>query len=276
MRTKLFVPGSRPELFAKALASEADALSLDLEDAVDESRKVEARVAVGNFLQALPQAKTKVMIVRVNAIATGHFEADVAAIRCPGLDMINVPMIESAEDLRRAAAVTQGIPILATIETAKGLRLAAEIATAHPSVAGLQLGFGDLLEPLGIERYNAAIVLHFQLLMRLAAGEAGVFAYDSAYADVDDLEGLKREAEGARKLGYLGKSAIHPRQVPVINATFRPSAEEIAYSIKVVETARDAKARGVGAWTVDGKMVDAPFVMRAENTLALATRLGLL
>ena len=276
MRTKLFVPGSRPELFGKAMAGEADAVSLDLQDAVEESRKAEARAAVGNFLKSLPQARTKVMIVRVNAITTGHFEADVEAIRCPGLDMVNVPMVESADDVRRAAAVTKGIPILATIETAKGLRLAAEIGTAHPSMAGLQLGFGDLLEPLGIERYNPTVVLQFQLALRLAAGEAGVFAYDSAYADVEDLEGLKREAEGARKLGYLGKSAIHPRQVPVINAAFRPSEEEIAYSLKVVETARDAKARGMGAWKVDGKMVDAPFVVRAENTLALAKRLGLL
>ena len=276
MRTKLFVPGSRPDLFGKAMAGEADALSIDLQDAVEESRKAEARVATGNFLKSLPHEKTKVMIVRVNAITSRHFEADVEAIRCPGLDMVNVPRVESAEDVCRATAVTKDIPILANIETAKGLRLAAEIAAAHPKVAGLQLGFGDLLEPLGIDRGNPAIVLHCQLLMRLAAGEAGIFAYDSAYADVNDLEGLKREAEGARKLGYLGKSAIHPRQVPVINATFRPSAEEIAYSIKVVETARDAKARGVGAWTVDGKMVDAPFVMRAENTLALATRLGLL
>ena len=276
MRTKLFVPGSRPDLFGKAMAGEADALSIDLQDAVEESRKAEARVATGNFLKSLPHEKTKVMIVRVNAITSRHFEADVEAIRCSGLDMVNVPRVESAEDVRRATAVTKDIPILANIETAKGLRLAAEIAAAHPKVAGLQLGFGDLLEPLGIDRSNPAVVLHFQLLMRLAAGEAGVFAYDSAYANVDDLEGLKQEAEAARKLGYLGKSAIHPRQVPVINAAFRPSAEEIAYSIKVVESARDAKVRGVGAWTVDGKMVDAPFVMRAKNTLALAKRLGLL
>jgi len=125
-------------------------------------------------------------------------------------------------------------------------------------------------------RYHPAIVLQFQLAMRLAAGESGVFAYDSAYADVEDLDGLRREAEGARKLSYLGKSAIHPRQAPVINAVFRPSEEEIGHSLKVIESARAAKARGVGAWTVDGKMIDAPFMVRAENTLALARRLGLL
>ena len=275
MRTKLFVPGSRPELFAKAMAGEADALSIDLQDAVDESRKGQARRAAGEFLRSLPKPRAKVIIVRVNAISTRHFEADIEAISGFDPDMVNLPCVESAEDLSRAAAVTGEIPILANIETAKGLRLAAEIA-AHPKVAGLQLGFGDLLEPLGIDRYNPAVVLQFQLAMRLAAGEAGVFAYDSAYANVEDLDGLRREAEGARKLGYLGKSAIHPRQVPVINAVFRPSEVEIAHSLKVVESAREAKAGGVGAWMVDGKMVDAPFVVRAQNTLALAKRLGLL
>ena len=275
MRSKLFVPGSRPELFAKAMASDADALSFDLEDAVDESRKDEARSAVGEFIGSL-KAKTKVIIVRVNGIGTPHFEKDVAAIRGPGLDLINLPMTESAEDVRRAAAVTRDIGLLANIETAKGFRLAAEIAAAHPSVKGLQLGFGDLLEPLGIDRYNPAVVLQFQLAVRLAAGEAGVFAYDSAMANVKDVEFLKREAEAARKLGFLGKSAIHPSQVAVINAVFRPSDEEIAHSLKVVASARKAGAEGVGAWTVDGKMVDAPFVVRAQNILATARKLGLI
>jgi citrate lyase subunit beta / citryl-CoA lyase len=285
MRTKLFVPGSRPELFAKAMAGEADALSIDLEDAVDESRKREARVAVREFLRSLPADKSKTIIVRVNGIATEHFEADVEAIAGPGLDLVNVPMTETGDDVRKAAAViarieqakglARPIGILANVETAKAFRLAAEIASADRRVAGLQLGFGDLLEPLGIDRYDPAVILQFQLGVRLAAGEAGVFAYDSAFANIKDTEALRREAETARRLGYLGKSAIHPSQVPIINAVFRPSDAEIAHSLRVVAAARDAGAKGVGAYTVDGKMVDAPFVVRAEATVALARRLGL-
>jgi len=285
MRSKLFVPGSRPELFAKAMAGEADALSIDLEDAVDENRKAEARAAVRAFLHSLPADKTKTIIVRVNGIATEHFEADVEAIAGPGLDLINVPMTQTGDDVRKAAAgiaraekakgLAQPIGILANIETAKAFRLAAEIAAADRRVAGLQLGFGDLLEPLGIDRYDPAVILQFQLGVRLAAGEAGVFAYDSAFANVKDTEALRREAETARRLGYLGKSAIHPSQVPVINAVFRPSDEEIAHSLRVVAAAREAGAKGVGAYMVDGKMVDAPFVVRAEATVALARRLGL-
>ena len=285
MRSKLFVPGSRPELFAKAMAGEADAISIDLEDAVEESRKREARAAVGEFVRSLPPDRSKTIIVRVNGIATEHFAADVEAIAGPGLDLINVPMTETGDDVRKASAViarvekakglAQPIGLLANIETAKAFRLAAEIAGADGRVAGLQLGFGDLLEPLGIDRYDPAVVLHFQLGVRLAAGEAGVFAYDSAFANVKDTDALRREAETARRLGYLGKSAIHPSQVPIINAIFRPSDEEIAHSLRVVEAARAAGAKGVGAYMVDGKMVDAPFVVRAEATVALARRLGL-
>jgi citrate lyase subunit beta/citryl-CoA lyase len=285
MRSKVVVPGSRPELFAKAMAGEADAISIDLEDAVEGSRKREARAAVREFLRSLPAGKSKMIIVRVNGIATEHFEADVEAIAGPGLDLINVPMTETGDDVRKAAAaigrmekakgIAQPIGILANVETAKAFRLAAEIASAAPRVAGLQLGFGDLLEPLSIDRYDPAVVLHFQLGVRLAAGEAGVFAYDSAFANVKDTEALKREADTARRLGYLGKSAIHPSQVPIINAAFRPSDAEIAHSLRVVEAAREATAKGVGAYMVDGKMVDAPFVVRAEAIVALARRLGL-
>jgi citrate lyase beta subunit len=285
MRSKLFVPGSRPELFDKAMAGEADALSIDLEDSVDESRKVEARASVAEFLRSLPGDKSKTIIVRVNGITTPHFKADVEAIAGPGLDLINLPMVQSAEDVRAAATaiawveaakgITKPLSLLANIESAKGFRLAAEIAGADKRVAGLQLGFGDLLEPLSIDRYNPNVILHFQLGVRLAAGEAGVFAYDSAFANVRDVEAFRREAETARKLGYLGKSAIHPNQVPIINAVFRPTNEEIAHSLKVVESAREAGAKGVGAWVVDGRMIDAPFVVRAENILAIARKLKL-
>jgi citrate lyase subunit beta/citryl-CoA lyase len=285
MRSKLFVPASRPELFAKAMASEADGLSFDLEDAVDESRKGEARSELAKFLRTLPANCGKTIIVRVNGLDTPHFQADLEAIVGPGLDIVNLPKSDDADDVRAcAAALTklerksrlEPVQILANIESPRALRLAAEIATASPRVAGLQAGWGDLIEPLDIDRYNAAAIEALQLQIRIAAGEAGVWAYDGAYANFKDLDGFRREAEGARRLGYLGKSAIHPTQVPVANAVFRPSDEEIAHSLKVVEAARAAAEKGVGAFTVNGRMVDAPFVRRAESILRLAHRLGLI
>ena len=285
MRSKLFVPGSRPELFAKAMAGPADGLSFDLEDAVDEVRKDSARDELGKYLQSLPDNPGKTIIVRVNGLDTDHFEADLEAIACPALDYVNLPKPEDPDDVRACAEalarverdVRRGEPIgiLVNIESPRALRLAAALATASPRVVGLQAGWGDLIEPLGIDRYNPAMIQQLQLQIRVAAGEAGVWAYDGAYANIQDPEGYKREAEAARRLGYLGKSAIHPSQVPLANDIFRPTDAEIAHSLKVVVAARQAAEKGVGAWTVDGKMVDAPFVRRAEAILEVARRLGL-
>lgn len=287
MRSKLFVPGSRPELFPKALDGPADALSFDLEDAVAENRKAEARAQVGALLRsAAAQASGKTLIVRVNAIDTPHFEADVAAVVCEGLHLLNLPKAESVDQVQAAAAALQAaekangvrraVRLMLNVESPSGLRQAAAMAQAHARVAGLQLGLGDLFEPLGIARRDAANVHAAMFAMRLAAGEAGVFAYDSAFADVKDAEGYVAEAEMARRLGYLGKSCIHPSQVMLAHRVFRPPEADIARALRVVEAARDAQARCVGAYLVDGRMVDAPFVRSAEAILADARRLGLL
>jgi len=287
MRSKLFVPASRPEFFAKALAGEADAISFDLEDAVQESRKVEARRTLQAFLQETPTRRLgKVVIVRVNGLTTPHFEADIAAVAWPGVDMINLPKPESAGDVRAAAAVLaryetgrrieRPIGILPNIESPRGLRLAAEIASAHPRVVGLQLGLGDLFEPFDIDRTDARAVHAMQLAVRVAAAEAGLWACDTAYAAVIDADGFTREAEAARRLGYIGKSCIHPSQIELANAVFRPNDAEIAAALRVVAAARGAEANGVGAFLVDGRMIDGPFIRRAEAIVGAARRLGLL
>jgi citrate lyase subunit beta / citryl-CoA lyase len=167
------------------------------------------------------------------------------------------------------------IGILANIESPRAYRLAADIATADPRVKGLQVGWGDLIEPLNMDRYNPPVIEAMLAWIRIAAGEAGVFAYDGAYANIQDPEGYRREAEVSRRLGYLGKSAIHPTQVPIANEVYRPTDAEIAHSLKVVQAAAEAKAKGIGAFTVNGRMVDGPFIRRAEEVLSMARRLGL-
>lgn len=286
MRSKLFVPASRPELFAKAHASPADAISFDLEDAVPEERKALARGALRGWL-ASPAARAgaKTLIVRVNGLRTAHFEDDVAAVVVPGLHMVNLPKPEGADDIRsavqaieraeRANGVTEPVRLLINIESPRALRLAVELATAHPRVAGLQLGLGDLFEPLTIARREASAVSHTMFAVRLAAGEAGVFAYDTAFADIGDPVGYRAEAAMSRAYGFLGKSCIHPSQVAIANETFRPTEAEIAHSLNVVRAAAEAQRTGMGAYVVDGKMIDPPFVVRAEAILASARRLGL-
>jgi citrate lyase subunit beta/citryl-CoA lyase len=270
-------------LFAKALASAADAISIDLEDAVAEARKAEARAATNEFVRSTRSDKR--IIVRVNGRATPHFADDVDAVAWPGLDWINLPKTESAEDVlllagrlgqrERERDIKQPIGILATIESPRGLRCAAEIAGADPRVVGLQLGFGDLFEPLGIERSDTSATRSIQLGVRLAAGEAGVWAVDSAYGDVGDPDGYRHEAEAARRLGYIGKSCIHPSQIALANEVFRPSDEEIARAVRVVEAWHQAQHAGIGALLVDGRMIDLPFARGAESVVALARRLGL-
>ncbi|MCP3710173.1 CoA ester lyase [Paraburkholderia sp. CNPSo 3274] len=286
MRSKLFVPASRPELFEKALASAADALSFDLEDSVAPARKPEAREALRTLLVSpAVRERGKVLIVRVNALDTPWFADDIAAVVQPGLDYVNLPKPESADDVRAAAAaieraeransVSRPVKLLLNVESPRALREAATLAAAHTRVAGLQLGLGDLFEPLGIARRDPAAVQQAMFSLRLAAGEAGVFAYDSAFANIKDVEGFRAEAELARALGFLGKSCIHPSQIALANDVFRPSDEEIAHALRAVEAARNAERDGVGAYVVDGKMIDAPFVERARALVQNAERLGL-
>jgi citrate lyase subunit beta / citryl-CoA lyase len=285
MRSKLFLPGTRPELFAKGAASAADGLSFDLEDSVAPERKGEARTQVAAALRdpAL-RAAGKLHIVRVNAPGTPHFAQDVAALVGPGLDAINLPMVESAEMVREAVAImmqaeaaTGAAPcgILANIETPRGLRLAAEIACADPRVIGLQIGYGDLFEPFGIARDDEVALHQVRLQVRLAAAEARIPAFDGALAAIASPERCRAEAETSRRLGFAGKSCIHPSQIAVVNAAFQPSEAEIARAARLVAAAEEAEAKGIGAYTVDGQMVDAPFAASARAVLALARRLGL-
>jgi citrate lyase beta subunit len=286
MRSKLFVPGSRPELFAKALAGEADAISIDLEDAVVEERKAEARGLVRDWLRSRSDAGGKLVIVRVNAMDTAHFQDDLAAVVQPGLDVLNLPKPQSADDVRaacealaraeRANGVTRPVRLLLNIETPRALRKAASIAGADPRVMGLQVGLGDMFEPLGIARRDAGAVQQVLFAVRMAAGEAGVDAYDGAFADVRDAEGYLAEARLARSLGFAGKSCIHPSQVALANEAFRPSDEEIAHALRVVQAAGGLDTQGVGAFLVDGRMIDRPFLLRARGIVATACRLGVL
>lgn len=291
MRSKLFIPGSRPELFDKALSSLADGLSFDLEDAVAAPKKEAARHTLQQWMQspAVVQSQ-KVIIVRVNAMDTPYFEEDIAQVVQPGLHMINLPKPESVQDVLEAVnAIEQSerkngvnqdgnhpVRILLNIETPKALRLACDLALAHPRVAGLQLGLADLFEPAGISRQEQFAIKYAMMQVKLAAAEAQVCAFDGAFADIQNMEGFQAEAQFAASIGYTGKSCIHPSQISFANQAFRPSNAAIAHALKVVEAERDAQARGLGAYVVDGKMIDPPFVRSAHAMVETARKLGLI
>ena len=286
MRSKLFIPGARPDMFAKACASGADAVSFDLEDAVAEERKASARADVAAFLTGRPAAiEGKLAIVRVNAPGSAHFIADLAAIVPAQPDLINVPKLESADEVRRVVAHLEDVAargpvavlprLLLNIETPRGLRHAAGIAAAHPSVAGLQIGLADLFEAQGICRDDPANLHAVMFRVALAAAEAGVFACDGAHPDFRDPAGFEREARIAQGLGFVGKSCIHPRQVDWAHAVFTPDEAALAWARKVVSAAAEARARSLAAFAVDGRMVDPPYLRRAERLLAQAGAQGL-
>jgi len=291
MRSKLFVPGSRPELFTKALSGPADGLSFDLEDAVRPEKKGDARAALAAFLSSDEVKRSdKTIVVRINPLGSDYFMDDLKAMVCDRIDVINLPKPESVEDIQKVSElITQveqekrlerggrrPIGLLVNIETPRALRMAHEFAAAHERVMGLQLGLGDLFEPYGINRRETVAVYNAMYQVAMAAHEAGVQAYDTAFTNVADKEGFIAEARMARNLGFSGKSCIHPSQVEPANEVFRPSQAEIEFAVKVVQAEEQAKEASVGAYMVDGKMIDGPFVDRARNILKIAQQLGLI
>ena len=278
MRSKLFVPAVRPEWFEKALHSGADAICFDLEDTVASERKLEARRYVESFLSGLQPSSSPLLLVRSNAVVSPHFSQDLTASVWPSLFAIALPKVESVAEIATAADLlteiersrkrTAPVCVLPTIESPRGLRLAAEIASSSPRVIGLQIGFADLLEPLGIAPTNTFARNQIRLQVRLAAAEAGLDCYDSAVADFKDIEGYKRELKAASSLGFAGGSCIHPTQISVANIAFTPTTEVLRYAQRIVDAAELAEKQAYAVTSVDGKMIDRPFILRAKRLLA--------
>ena len=226
------------------------------------------------------------IVVRINAVDTPHFVADLEAVVCAATHVVNIPMAQDPDTIRAVAVqlerleaergLKRPIGILVNIESPKGLRRAAELACAHSRVVGLQIGFGDLFAPLGIVSCEPAALQAVRVAVRFAAGEAGVQAYDGAFVDIAHPEAFKLDAQAAQRLGFAGKSCIHPTQIALVNEVFRPTDAAIAHAVRVLEATSKKLAEGVGAFVVDGRLIDGPFITEAEHTVALAKRLGLL
>jgi len=275
MRSKLFVPCSRPEFFDKALASAADALSFDLEDSVPAGGKVAARERLAAFLGSDAAHRTaKLLIVRVNDPRGPDFAADLDVLRGCRFGMLNIPKIDDPAGLiaaARAIAAVRSDPVdlLVNIESARALAHAAEIAGAHPDVKGLQVGLNDLFATLGAQRRDPRNVHAALWQVRLGAASTGVFACDGAWPDLRDEAGFRAEAEMARALGYIGKTCIHPGQIAAANRIFEPE-RDLATARRLVAAARVAAADGRGAFLFEGRMVDRPMIVEAEALLERA------
>lgn len=280
-RSYLFAPGTSPSVMRKAMASDADAVILDLEDAVASDRKSDARREVSRMLEeiaASSSSRAPAVHVRVNLLASGYDPEDLAVAVHPTVEAIRLPKAESPDDIR-AASVTvrdlesqRGLPggtigFYPTIESARGVMAAQAIAASDPRIRRLVLGQADLVADLGAHGDDALTTTVPRALLALASRAAGIDApVDGATTDLDDASVLTEALHRARALGFHGKSAIHPRQIPAIHATFTPSADELASAARIV---RAAEAAGGGATVLDGQMIDTAVVRRAKGLLGL-------
>lgn len=306
-RSILFVPGDRPDRYGKALAAGADAVCIDLEDAVAPARKAEARGAVAGFLRGrlrgpgdrpgaesvpIPPgggsgggvrggegvrggggvhgaggAPRVPVVVRVNDLAGSEGARDAATLSaCPPPEAFMTPKVRTAADVRLAARRLPAAALLPLIETARGLEHAGRIAVAGPAVAALVFGGFDLAIELGAEPCWEAL-LHARSRVVHAGALGGVPAIDMPSRDFREMSGLREEAARARRLGFAGKAAIHPAQIPVIHEVFAPSADEVRRARAIVEADR---AAGGAAVALKGRMVDRPVVEAARRILQRA------
>jgi citrate lyase subunit beta / citryl-CoA lyase len=259
-RAWLFVPGHRPERIDKALASGADRVIVDLEDAVAPEAKDEARAALAGWLAS---ARAPVA-VRLNAADTPWFEADLALLATPAVAAVVLPKAEDPSVLARLAALRPGLALVPLVESALGLAQARALAAA-PGVQRLAFGHIDFQVDLGLRDATEDDLLPFRCELVLASRLARIAApLDGVTVALDDPAVLQADVQRARRLGFGGKLCIHPRQVAAVQAGFRPGADEVAWAQRVLAAAAQA---GGAAVALDGKMIDKPVMLRAEAIL---------
>jgi citrate lyase subunit beta/citryl-CoA lyase len=274
----LFVPADRPDRVAKAMGEGVDAVIVDLEDAVAAANKATARDLVVELLRDIAADRPCAVLVRVNSRSDGgHLERDIEALR-PCLDAVDglvLPKVESAGDLRHLSGLlARPVPVIPLVETARGIDQAVEIAAATPAGGTLLFGPADLSAELGVVPSPDGLELlvarsHVVMACALARLPKPI---DGPYLVVGDEDGMATSARHARRLGFGGKAAIHPRQLAAIRAAFAPTPDEVAWARRVVAAYEEAVRAGIGAVRLeDGTFVDVPVAERARAILRTGT-----
>ena len=286
-----FVPGGNERMMTKALTLPADALILDLEDAVTLEKKTEARQIVLRWLQTLDFGSQEGW-VRMNPLATGLGEADIEGTIEGRPDGYVVPKPRSAADIRAVAQILDRLEakhgvdfgstklVLIATETPEGLLNIAEIGRASPRIAAVSWGIEDLSAAMGLDRTRDAegryldIPRYARVMTAVAAAAAGVEAIDTVFTDIPNLEGLRRECREAAWMGFTGKISIHPSQIPAINEAFTPSREEVREARELIAAFEEHQQKGNAAFAFRGQMVDMPHLTRARKILELSRLAG--
>ena len=277
-RTMLYLPGNNPNMLMRGYLFGSDGLILDLEDAVAASEKDAARILVRDVLRR-GEFGTCEVTVRINGVDSQYWRDDLAAVVPCKIDGVRLPKAESAQTVRdldeelSAIESKSGIEVGTTkifclLETAHGVWNAYDIAKTSPRVTAIIPGGEDLVADLRTSRSAEGTELEWvRRMLIVAARAAGVDALDTIFPRVTDDEGLRREVEFVKQLGFDGKSVIHPGQIPIIHDVFTPTEREVEMARRIVAAAKEAAERGLGAVSVDGRMVDLPVVRRAEFIL---------
>ena len=281
----MFLPGNNPNMIQNGPILGADSVVLDLEDAVAPNQKDAARDLVCSALRSLDFGGCEI-IVRINALDTPYWEQDVEDIIPLKPDILMPTKVSGADYIRTLSAKMaeveekNGIPVgtvglIPLLETAAGIENAYEIAKADPRMRALYLGAEDLTADLRCKRTKeGGEILYARGRLVCAARAAGIEAYDTPFTDVDDIEGLRKDAMFAKSLGYTGKAVISPRHVETVNEVFSPTAAEIRHAKQVLEAIETARRMGKGAISLNGKMIDAPIVLRAKLVMEAAEAIG--
>lgn len=280
-RSLLYCPGDDREMMEKAVETAADAVIFDLEDAVAPDAKAEARRTVRSMLDSLDDPEPDVA-VRINPYGrSGREDADavVGDVDSPP-DAVLLPKVNGAETVealfeRLGRLASEPIGIVPLVETAEGVAAADGIAAAS-GVDAVAFGDQDFTADIGATvTDDKTESLYARQRVVVAAAAAGVDAFDTVYTDIRDLDGLQEQAEFVAGLGFDGKLAVHPDQIPVINAAFTPASDRLEWAETVLAERERAEAEGVGAFTVDGQMIDPPLVERAESVIERAEAAGI-
>jgi citrate lyase subunit beta/citryl-CoA lyase len=289
MRSAMFVPGHRQRFIDKALGGlPADVFLFDLEDGVPPAEKAVGRELLGQTLARPRQSGEALRYVRVNGIGSDRLEPDLDAVVRPGVDGLCLPKVDYPEQIQRvdallapretAAGLAAGsLRYIVAIESPRGLLNALAIASASPRVAALMFGAEDFGLELGLPTHRegeASELIYARSALVTAAAAANVQSIDGVWPDIQDAEGLRVDCLRARRLGFTGKSLIHPGQIDAINGAFSPTEGEIDYARRVVEAFDAAMARGDGSIAFGGQLIDRPIVERARRTLAMAEAIG--
>jgi len=289
-RSFLFAPGNRPRFVEKVAHCGADAVILDLEDAVPIAEKADARHAVREALTAISNCPVYVRInplVAATSFSQAIGEADLEAIVCSNLAGVILPKTERAAEAQQAESILNRleherdlvpgeIDLIPIIETAGGVHHAFDIASAGTRISRLAFGAGDFTRDIGVRWSRREVESQYaRSALVVASRAAGIEApLDSVWIDIRDLRGLTRSARMAKQLGFQGKMAIHPAQIEPINTVFSPSRDELTYAKRVVTAFAAAEAAGEASIQLDGQMIDYPIVQAVRRLLELAEALG--